>query len=137
MLRFTRLVSGVSTNSFLLNIKHYVEQYCAEYPDLVSLFMRSITVDDVSFGVDDKESTFKLYSKSREILSRGGFSLHKFVNRSSLLSHRIEVKEQSLEVARNDKPKIVEKDIKMSLFVNSILYSKNFISKKGCCIWFL
>ena len=56
---------------------------------------------------------------------------------SSLLSHCIEVKEQSLEVARNDKSKTVEEDIKMYLFVNSILYNKNFISKNGCCIWFL
>ena len=112
VLRFTRVVFGVSASPFLLNatIKHHVEQYSAEYPELTSLFMRSIYVDDVSFGADDEESAFELYTKSKEILSKGGFNLHKFVTNSTLLSHRVELKEQGIEASKYNEFKVVEED---------------------------
>ena len=109
VLRFTRVVFSVSASPFLLNatIKHHVEQYSAEYPKLVSLLIRSIYVDDVSFGADDEESAFELYTRSKEILSKGGFNLHKFITNSTLLSHRVELEEQCIEASKHTESKIV------------------------------
>ena len=94
VLRFTRVVFGVSASPFLLNatIKHHMERSSTEYPELVSLFMRSIYVDDVSYGADDEDTAFELYMKSKEILAKGGFNLRKFVTNSTKLnsSHRID-----------------------------------------------
>ena len=76
VLRFTRVVFGVSSSPFLLNaiIKHHMEQYGTEYPELVNLFMRSIYVDDVSCGADNEDTAFELCMKSKEILAEGGFN---------------------------------------------------------------
>ena len=51
------------------------------------LFLKSIYVDDVSYGADDEDAAFKLYMKSEEILAEGGFNLRKFVTNSARLNH--------------------------------------------------
>ena len=87
-----------------------MEQYSAEYPELVSLLIRSIYVDDVSFGADDEESAFELYTRSKKILSKGGLNLRKFVTNSTLLSHRVELDKQCIEASKHTESKIVEED---------------------------
>ena len=60
--------------STILNNSVYIHN-----PDLTSLFMRSIYVDKISAGVDDGDSKFQFYTKSKKNLAEGGFSLCKFV----------------------------------------------------------
>ena len=112
VLRFTRVVFGVSASPFLLNatIKHHMEQYSVQEPDLVSLFMRSIYVDDISAGADDDDSAFQFFTRSKEILARGGFNLRKFVSNSTSLSRRVEQLEGSNEGLTHDTPNVVEED---------------------------
>lgn len=112
VLRFTRVVFGVSASPFLLNatIKHHIEQYSVHDPDLTSLFMRSIYVDDISAGADDDDSAFEFYTKSKKILAKGGFNLRKFVTNSTSLSHRVEQIEQNNEGLIHTEPNIVEED---------------------------
>jgi len=64
--RFTRVVFGVSSSPFLLNatIKHHFEQNSKTFPQFVRFFLRSVYVDDVSFGADDDDNDYKLYVKS-------------------------------------------------------------------------
>ena len=52
VLRFARVVFGVSSSLFLLNatIKHHVKKYTSLYPELVRDLLRSIYVDDIVFG---------------------------------------------------------------------------------------
>ena len=66
LFRFTRVVFSVSASLFLLNatIEHHMEQHRVQEPDLVSLFMRSIYVDDVSAGADDDDLAFQFYTRS-------------------------------------------------------------------------
>ena len=111
ILRFTRVVFGVSASPFLLNanIKHHTERYSIEYPKLVNLFMRSIYVDDVSYGADDEDTAFELYMMSKEILAKGGFNLSKFVTNSTKLNHHIGLNEQGFNVLQTSN-KIVEED---------------------------
>ena len=111
VLRFTRVVFGVSASPFLLNatINHHMERYSTECPELVSLFMRSIYVDDVSYGADDEDTAFELYMKSKEILAKDGFNLRKFVMNSTKLNHHIGLTEQGFNVLQTSN-KIVEED---------------------------
>jgi len=112
--RFTRVVFGVSSSPFLLNatIKHHVEKYRDSHPEFVNLIMRSIYVDDITYGASDEEAAFELYSKSKKVLAEGGFNLRKFVSNSQRLQSRIEASEGHGLVEGNllNSSSIVEED---------------------------
>ena len=90
--RFTRVIFGVSSSPFLLNatIKHHLEQFNQTFPQFVRSFIRSVYVDDVSFGADNDDAAYELYTKSKDILREGGFNLRKFVTNSTTLQQRID-----------------------------------------------
>lgn len=92
ILRFARVVFGVSASPFLLNatINHHIQRYGDQYPQLASQFMHSIFVDDVTFGSEDEEKTYELYWFSKERLTEGGFNLRKFTTNLPTLRTRIE-----------------------------------------------
>lgn len=94
-LRFARVVFGVSSSPFLLNatIRHHVEKYKDSDPAFVETFTRSIYVDDITFGANDDDAAFYLYTKAKKILADGGFNLRKFVSNSQELQRRIELME--------------------------------------------
>ena len=91
VLRFTRIVFGVSASPFLLNatIKRHIEGYRSEDSGFVEKFQRSIYVDDVTFGAESAEKAFKLYQQSKLWLAKGGFNLRKFVTNCPELQSRI------------------------------------------------
>ena len=109
--RFTRVVFGVSSSPFLLNatIRHHMERYATSYPEFVEKFLRSIYVDDVSYGADDPDSAYELYERSKQTLAEGGFNLRKFVSNSTLLSQRIQQKE--LERLNRDSDSVHSNDL--------------------------
>ncbi|XP_028397211.1 uncharacterized protein LOC114521021 [Dendronephthya gigantea] len=96
ILRFTRVVFGVSSSPFLLNatINHHIEQYRAQDPAFVERFLRSIYVDDLNSGGNNDYSAYTLYKKSRLRLAEGGFNLRKFVTNSPELMKKIEGEEE-------------------------------------------
>lgn len=98
VLRFARVVFGVSSSPFLLNatVKHHVERYESEDPEFVETFLRSIYVDDLSSGGDTDEEAYQLYVKSKVRLAEGGFNLRKFVTNSPRLRKQIEDNESRL-----------------------------------------
>ena len=67
-------------------------------------FLRSIYVDDVSFGADSEESAFQLYQKSKSVLAEGGLNLRKFITNSRQLQERIEQCE--LAITPVEKPNV-------------------------------
>lgn len=91
ILRFARVVFGVSSSPFLLNatIKYHVEKFSSMYPDLVKELLQSIYVDDVVFGADDEDRAYELYSTSKSILKSVSFNLRKFATNSPTLQQRI------------------------------------------------
>ncbi|XP_068675693.1 uncharacterized protein [Montipora foliosa] len=97
ILRFTRVVFGVSSSPFLLNatIKHHIEQYKEADPEFVEKFLRSIYVDDliISSGASEVDAAYELYLKSKLRLAEGGFNLRKFVSNSPELTNRIQSNE--------------------------------------------
>ena len=92
VLRFTRVTFGVSSSPFLLNatIKHHMEKYRTVDDIFVDKFERSIYVDDITFGTDDEDKAFELYTRSKQWLMEGGFNLRKFVTNCSNLQERID-----------------------------------------------
>ena len=95
VLRFTRVVFGVSSSPFLLNatIKHHVEQYKEADCEFVEKFLRSIYVDDLSSGASEVDAAYELYLKSKLRLAEGGFNLRKFVSNCPELTNRIQCNE--------------------------------------------
>ena len=63
VLRFTRIVFGVSSSRILLNatIKHHIEQYEEADPEFEEKFLRSIYVDDLSSGASEVNTAYELY----------------------------------------------------------------------------
>ena len=57
-MRFKRVVFGVSSSPFLL--KHHMEQYRSVDSGHVEKFLRSIYVDDVTFGGKGVDETYNL-----------------------------------------------------------------------------
>ena len=62
ILRFTRLVFGVLSSTFLLNanIKHHVEKYSSSHPEIVKLLIQSIYV---ASGADHEGKAYTLYQE--------------------------------------------------------------------------
>ena len=84
ILRFTRVVFGVSSSPFLLNatIKYHLELYYDSYPELIERLVHSTYVDDIITGASSEDEAFDLYTQVKEILCRGGFNLRKFLTNS-------------------------------------------------------
>ena len=97
ILRFTRVVFGVSSSPFLLNatIKYHLEQYLESYRDTIRCLLQSTYVDDVITGAASEDEAFDLYTQAKEILQRGGFNLRKFLTNSRHLQLRIDQAEKS------------------------------------------
>ena len=95
VLRFTRVVFGVSSSPFLLNatIKHHIERYKEADPEFVDKFLRSIYVHDLSSGAPETNTGYELYLKSKLRLAEGGFSLRKFVSNCPELTNSIQCNE--------------------------------------------
>ncbi len=118
VMRFARVVFGVSSSPFLLNatISHHLKKYSNKYPEFVETFLRSIYVDDVSLGADDENGAFELYERSKGVLAEGGFNLRKFITNSKGLQKRIEQSELKFTLGKDTKPKgCTEEDVSYAI----------------------
>lgn len=106
VLRFARVVFGVSSSPFLLNatIKHHIDQYEQCDPNFTRKFLESIYVDDLTSGDSDVDRTFELYVKSKLRLKEAGFNLRKFVTNSEELRERIDKNERSASRSEEVQP---------------------------------
>eukprot|EP00731_Ephydatia_muelleri_P007453 Em0003g1701a len=95
VMRFTRVVFGVSASPFLLNatIRKHVEGYRDRDHSFVEKFNRSIYVDYLTFGGKTEAEAFELYEKSKRCLSQAGFILRKFMSNSPALQARVSSQE--------------------------------------------
>ena len=93
-LRFTRVISGVSSSPLLLNttIQHHLKQVQTE-PTVVRKLTRSFYVNDIATRAKNEADTYQLYCVSKEILKTGGFNLRKFCSDSLPLQVQIDLNE--------------------------------------------
>lgn len=92
VLRFTRVVFGVTASPFLLNatVNYHVNQYLQEDPAFVEKIKPSMYVDDIIFGASGEEEAYQLYTASKQRLREGGFTLRKFISNSTKLIVKIQ-----------------------------------------------
>ena len=113
ILRFARVVFGVSSSPFLLNatIKHHMNGYREVDEQFVEKFERSIYVDDVTFGACNEDEAFQLYKKAKCYLAKGAFNLRKFRTNCSELQRLIDVQEcQGADIPPSDQKKTTADD---------------------------
>ena len=91
ILRFARVVFGVSSSPFLLNatIKNHLEQFSSSHADLVQNLLQSTYVDDIVTGASSEDLAYNMYVQAKDILRHGGFNLRKFITNSPQLQQRI------------------------------------------------
>ena len=65
VMRFSRVVFGVSSSPFLLNatIRFHLDSYRSEDPDFVDDVVRSLYVDDLANSKPDEASAYEFYTK--------------------------------------------------------------------------
>ena len=97
VLRFARVVFGVSSSPFLLNatIQHHIERYTND-PEFLRHMLDSLYVDDVATGGCDDLATYELYTNLKTRLAKGGFNIRKFSSNSATLMSKIDANEQAL-----------------------------------------
>ena len=80
VLRFTRLIFGLSPSPFVLEgtIKHHLEQYEKDQPETVMELKQSMYVDDVIGTGDSMESAKTFKENNVKIFNEAGFKLHKW-----------------------------------------------------------
>ena len=78
VLRFTRVVFGVSCSPFLLNatIEHHLNLHKDSNPQLVKKLAESFYVDDVVTGAENEETAFTLYSQVKALLKEDSTSIN-------------------------------------------------------------
>ena len=98
VMRFTRVVFGISASPFLLNatIDHHMSKLELTDRQFVDKFRRSIYVDDVATGSADVNTAYEFYTKAKLHLAQANFNLRKFESNSPELRHRIQESEQEL-----------------------------------------
>lgn len=89
VLRFARVVFGVSSSPFLLNATvRYLESHTDTHRELIEKILRSIYMDDVS-GTSSEEEAYAVYSESKQLLNEAGFNLRNFASDSLNLQLKV------------------------------------------------
>ena len=85
-LRFTRVVFGVTSSPFLLNatIDTHIRKLQEIEPVFVDKFLRSMYVDYLTISLNDVDSAYEFYEKSKQVLLEAGFKLRVMTNSSQL-----------------------------------------------------
>ena len=80
VLRFNKVVFGVNSSPYLLNMvtRHHIDSFQELDPQFVSKLKQSFYVDDLVTGANTEREALSLYEKSKERMKIGGFLLRKW-----------------------------------------------------------
>ena len=87
VMRFKRVVFGVSASPFLLNatLDHHMAKFESVDQQVVNKFRRSVYMDDLASGARNVDSAYDFYIKSKLRLAEASFNLRKFESNSTEL----------------------------------------------------
>ena len=98
-LRFTRVVFGLTSSTFLLNgtIKIHVSKYLPvpHYTDIVKKLLLNLYVDDSTNSFDTIETAIEFYEKSKSCLKEANFELRKWATNSFEMKKLIDSNENN------------------------------------------
>ena len=99
--RFTRVVFLVTSSPCLLNatLHKHISSFEREDPEFVSQNLCSLYVNDLILSLEDVDKAYRLYIKSRERMTQGGFNLRKWLTNSRLLVKKIQGMESQKEIS--------------------------------------
>ena len=106
LLRFTRVVFGVTSSPFLLNatVRYHMESHTATHKRLVERVVRGMYVDDVICGAPTNQEAYTLYSESKKLLKAAGFNLRKFASNAADLQLRVHQEEAASQSSNLSEP---------------------------------
>ena len=81
---FRRLPFGLTPSPAILStiICHHLSKYKEIDPETVSLLLESLYVDDFAGGANNDNEALRIYRKSQDLMSKGGFKLRKWQRRA-------------------------------------------------------
>jgi hypothetical protein len=96
--RFTRVCFGLVPSMTLLGnvVKHHLQKYRKERPELVQHIEGSLYVDDLSLGAASEKELWDMKSNVQQIFQQGGFNLRKWVSNSAILNDKIKSTENKI-----------------------------------------
>ena len=84
--KFNLLVFGLRPSPILgTTIPYHLNLYKQCEPKMAELFQKSLYVDDLNAGAEDKKKAFDIYQKAKKIMSEGGVNLRKWNSNSRSL----------------------------------------------------
>ena len=98
--RSCRVVFGVVSSPFLLNVTlvRHIEDYLEDCYEVCIKLLNSLHADDMDSGGHSVNEVLELYQTSKQIMTKGGFNLCKWLSNSKEVMMRIqELEGQSLK----------------------------------------
>ena len=80
-------------------MRTHLEQFVDEYAEVVPKLMNAIYVDDVVSGAHTEEAAEEIFYTAKQLLSKAGFNLRKFISNSEVLQQKFGLLE---EIAKKD-----------------------------------
>ena len=79
ILRFTRLVFGLTQSPFILEgtLKKHFENYRKSFKKLIKIIENDMYVDDLVIGGNSLEEVKEIKQNSVQLFKKGGFNIHK------------------------------------------------------------
>ena len=111
--RFVSVLHGLNAAPFILGavFDNHMNKYAETNQEIVEKFLRDIYMDDLISGAQRFDEVFELYSKSKELMRRGGFRLLKWAINSQEL--RAKIKESEINVFKEPESVDVDGEQKM------------------------
>ena len=80
ILRFTRLVFGLTQSPFILEgtLKKHLENYRDSFKELIKIIENDMYVHDLITGINNLEEVKEIKQNSIQLFKKGDFNLHKW-----------------------------------------------------------
>ena len=102
-MRFTRVVFGVNSSSFLLigTIRHHLNSCVDKDPEFVEEVVCSLHVDDLASSKPDAASAYDFYCKLKTRFKVAGFNMRKWIRNDPEISEEINLRKTKKWISKS------------------------------------